>query len=336
MKHTFIFSLAVVLVLLLFLANLFYGSVAIPATDVWEVLMGHTADDASRFIVLHSRLPQAIVALLSGSALAVTGLLLQTYFANPLADASILGVHSGAGLGAALVLLLLGGSLAAVQLPVFVLLMMASLLGALCIMLLLMAFASMVRSHTLLLIVGIMLSYVVSACISLLGYLSTADNLQSFFMWGMGSFGNVSLSQLAPFSVAVMTGLCVSWLLVKPLNAWQMGEHYAQNLGISPKRVKLGILLVVGWLSAVVTACCGPIAFVGLAVPHISRVVLRTTNHLYLLPSSMLLGAAVALLCQLLSSLIVESMLIPVNVITPFFGVPVILYVLVNRRVRVI
>lgn len=330
MRTKYIYIMLTILAMMLFLLNIFCGAVAIDPHDTLQILMGQTSAETNSYIIIGVRLPQACVAVLAGAALAISGLMLQTLFSNPLADASILGIHSGAGLGAAVVIMLTGGVMVS-GLSGYVLLVLASLVGAVGVMAILMVFSSKVRSNAMLLIIGVMLSYMISSGISLLSYIATADNLQLFFMWGMGSFSSVSLSRLPVFAVIVMAGLLVALTQVKALNALLLGEHYAQNAGVSIRKARTIILLAVGLLSAVVVAFCGPVAFIGLAVPHISRMVFGTSNHLVLMPASFLIGAIMALICNFFTTFVDPAILIPVNVITPFIGVPVIFYILWRR-----
>lgn len=324
------------LLVLLFVANLFVGSVDIPVAEVWNVLTGE--GDAVRpswqFIVLEARLPQALTALLCGAALAAGGLMLQTVFRNPLAGPSILGIDSGASLGVALVMLLSGGSLMAGRMALggFLAVTVAAFLGAMAVMGLLLFFSTLLRSDVMLLIVGIMIGYVGSSVISLLNFFSTAEGVHSYMVWGMGSFGGVSMGQMPWFAVLVLLGLMASLLMVKPLNALLLGYQYAGNLGVNVRRVRLQLLLATGLLSAATTAFCGPVSFLGLAVPHMARLLLRKADHRLIMPLSLLTGASVALLCNLLCALPGNQGTIPLSAVTPLLGVPVILYVLLHGR----
>ncbi len=318
-----------------FLANLLYGSVRIPMGEVIHILFGGEASKAAwEYIILESRLPQALTALLSGAALSVSGLMLQTAFNNPLAGPDILGINSGAGLGAAIVLLLFGGLIPAGNLFFggSIALVGAAFVGALLVTLLILLFASRLRSHTMLLIVGMMISYIVSSAVSLLNFFSTAEGVQSYMMWGMGNFGGVSRHSLPLFTAFILIGLAIAVCLIKPLNALLLGERYAENLGINIRRTRMLLLLATGLLVAVTTAYCGPINFIGLAVPHMARLLLGTGNHRTLLPTTMLCGAAIALLCNLISTLPGDNGLLPLNAITPIIGAPVIIYVIISRR----
>ena len=324
-----------VLVALLAVANLWMGSVDIPAEAVGNILLGWEVDnEAWAFIVRESRVPLCVTALLSGAALSVSGLMLQTAFGNPLADPSILGISSGASLGVALVMLAGGGTVAAgaFSLSGFLAAVLGALAGALVVMGLILFLSTLIRSNVMLLIAGIMVGYIVSSAISLLNFFATAEGVHSYMIWGMGNFGGVSSGQLPWFSAVVAGGLLWAVLLVKPLNALLLGERYAENLGVNVRWVRGQLLGVTGLLTAVVTAFCGPVAFIGLAVPHVARLILGTSNHNALLPVTMLCGAALALLCNLLCILPGEWGMIPLNAVTPVLGAPVIVYVIVRQR----
>lgn len=319
----------------LFIANLLIGSVSIPTRDVVRVLLcNEDVKESWRYIVWEARLPQALTAMLSGSALAVCGLMLQTVFRNPLAGTSILGVNSGAGLGVALVTLLLGGSVTAgsFSLSGFFSLLAGAFVGAMAIMALILFFSLLIRSNVMLLITGIMIGYLASSAIALLNYVSTAEGVQSYMLWGMGNFGGVSLSQMPWFALIALLGLAGSLTLVKPLNALLLGERYAENLGIHVRRARNVLLVVTGLLTAVTTAFCGPILFIDLAVPHIARLLLGTSNHRVLLPMTLLTGAVVALLCNLVCVLPGSAGFIPLNSVTPIIGAPVVIYVILSGR----
>lgn len=322
--------LLLILNLILLVANICWGSVHIPLADVWAALTSQAGvSEGVRFIVLQSRLPAALTALLTGSALGVCGLLLQSYFRNPLAGPSILGITNGANLMVALIALCgWGGATLAGHITLTVL---ASLLGAFAILGLLLAIGHVVRTQVTLLIVGMLLSYLTSALITLLSYQATAQGLQQLMLWGMGSFNGVSLSALPLYATLLLLTLFGSLWLIKPLNGWMLGEQYAQSLGFSIRRTRWMLLLVSGLLAAITTAWTGPIAFVGLSMPHVARMLMRTDNHLQLLPASILLGALCCSICLLLSTLPSGGTLLPINALTPLFGIPVILYVLLRR-----
>ncbi len=318
----------------LFSLNILVGSIAIPVADVVSILMGAEAKPSWQYIILESRLPQAMTALLAGGALAVSGLMLQTAFRNPLAGPSIFGINSGAGLGVALVMLLLGGSLSAGSISVsgFLAVLLAAFVGAMMVMAVIFFFSTLVRSHVMLLIIGIMIGYIANSAISLLNFFATDEGVKSYMVWGMGSFGGVSMRMMPLFAVVTMLGLVGALLLIKPLNALLLGDRYAENLGVNIIRVRNWLLIVTGLLTAIVTAFCGPIAFIGLAVPHITRLVLHTDNHRFLMPATILMGAVVALVCNLLCVMPGEGGVIPLNAVTPLIGAPVIIYVIIRRK----
>lgn len=333
-ESRYIFALVSVL-LLLFILNLLIGSVHIPISDALCVLLGQPVEHYSwTFIIWQSRLPQAVTALLCGGALAACGLMLQTAFKNPLAGPSILGIDAGASLGVALVMLWMGGSLSVgtYGMSGYVSVLIGAFVGAMAVMGLLLFLSTLIRSNVMLLIAGIMLGYITSSAIALLNFFATAEGVQSYLVWGMGTFGGVSSATLPLFAIVVIVGLIGALLLVKPLNALLLGEYYAENLGVNTRWVRNLLLLVTGVLTAVTTAFCGPIAFIGLAVPHIARMWLGTVNHRMLLPFTILCGSAVALLCNLLCALPGRSGIIPLNAITPLIGAPVIIYVIVRQR----
>ena len=324
-----------IMVLLFFVVSLLIGSVSIPVSETFRILIGEESVKPSwQYIVIESRLPQAVTAMLCGASLAVCGLILQTAFRNPLAGPSIFGVNSGAGLGVALVMLFFGGSVSAgtVSIGGFMAVLLAAFAGAMGVMALIFFFSTLVRSHVMLLIVGIMIGYMAGSAISLLNFFATDEGVKSYMVWGMGSFGGVSLKMLPTFSVITLITLAVSLALVKPLNALVLGDRYAENLGVNIIRVRNWLLLVTGVLTAVITAFCGPVAFIGLEVPHIARLVLGTDNHRVLLPATILTGSAVALLCNILTVLPGEGGIIPLNAITPLIGAPVVIYVILSRR----
>lgn len=328
------FIILSILTVLLLVANVFFGAIHIPAEEVAGILMGRIdMDDPLGYIVIGSRISQALTAFLAGAALAVTGLLLQTAFRNPLAGPSILGISSGASLGVALVMLFFGGTISLGTLSVggYTAIIAGALAGSLAVMALLIAFSARVKSELMLLIIGIMTGYLTSSLVTLLSSLSSAEGVRGYVMWGMGNFSGVSLVQLPWFALITVAGLLCSVLLAKPLNILLLGDNYARNLGVRVGGVKNMLLLVTGILTAVVTAYCGPVAFIGLAIPHVARMIWRTDNHWVLIPGTMLCGAVVALGCNLLSVL-PDGNIIPINALTPLVGVPVIIYVIVKRN----
>ncbi len=335
-KGTTYCILLAVLIALLFVLNILVGSVSIPADDVVRILLGDNENikPSWQFIIIQSRLPQALTAMLAGSALAVSGLMLQTAFRNPLAGPSVFGINSGAGLGVALVMLWLGGSFSAGSVSVtgFVAVLAAAFMGAMAVMLLIFLFSTMVRNSVMLLIIGIMIGYISNSAVSLLNFFATDEGVRSYMVWGMGSFGGVSTKMLPWFSLVTVAALVATLLLIKPLNALMLGDRYAENLGVNIIRVRNWLLVITGLLTAIVTAFCGPVAFIGLAVPHIARLLFHTDNHRLLMPATMLTGAVVALLCNVLCFLPGTLGVIPLNAVTPLIGAPVIIYVILRGR----
>ena len=323
-----------ILLLLLFLANLFYGSVSIPASAVIDSLLGKELEKTVwANIVWQSRLPQTLTALLAGSSLAVCGLMLQTLFRNPLAGPSILGISDGANLGVALVMLYSGGIMSiGGERSHHLSVIFSAFLGASLVLLLLLYFSSKVKSNVLVLIIGIMISYLASSGISILNSYASADNVRSYVMWGMGNFSGVPMAQIPYFSSTILVGLLMAVLLIKPLNALLLGENYATNLGIRVGRTRTAILLTTGFLTALVTAFCGPVTFIGLVVPHIARLFIKTSNQKWLLPATLLVGGAVALLCNLLTTVPFGKGILPLNAVTPLIGAPMVMYVILKSR----
>ena len=326
------YAFAALLLLMLFFANLFYGSIDIPAKEVLSIVTGGDCQrDVWRVVVLETRLPQALTALLAGASISVAGLLLQTLFRNPLAGPEVLGVNSGAGLGVALVMLLAGG-ITSFGLGGYLAVLGGAFGGALFVIMIILLLATLLRNNMFLLIAGVAVSYMTSSAITMLNYFSTAEGVHSYMVWGMGSFGGVTMQQMPFFASVSLLLLFVSLLMAKPLNAMLLGDSYAVNLGVNVKAVRAVALCVTGLLTAVVTAFCGPVSFIGLAVPHIARISMRSNSHRQLIPSTIMLGGAVALLCNLVCQLPGESGLLPLGAITPLVGAPVIIYVVIKNR----
>ena len=260
--------------------------------------------------------------------------MLQTAFRNPLAGPDVFGINSGAGLGVALVMLLLGGNVSTALFSVsgFLAILLAAFVGAMAVTALIFFFSIMVKNSVLLLIIGIMVGYVSSSIVSLLNFFATAEGVKNYMIWGLGNFGGVSSDHIPLFVSVVSFGILCALLLIKPLNALLLGPQYAESLGINTRRVRNYLLVVTGLLSAITTAFCGPIAFIGLAVPHIARLLFTTENHRLLLPSTILCGSLTALLCNLICYLPGDGGIIPLNAVTPLIGAPVIIYVLMKGR----
>ena len=334
-RNILLFISLAVSILFLFGLNLVTGSVQIPFADVLDILCGRFMGKESwEYIILENRLPQTLTAILCGASLSVCGLMLQTAFRNPLAGPDVFGISSGAGLGVALVMLLLGGTVSTSMFTVsgFLAILTAAFVGAIAVTALILFLSTMVRNSVLLLIVGIMVGYVSSSAVSLLNFFASEDGVKSYMVWGMGNFGGVSMSHIPLFSVLCLMGIGVSFLLIKPLNILLLGPQYAESLGVSTRQLRNILLVVVGLLTAITTAFCGPISFIGLAIPHIARLLFRTENHQVLLPGTVLSGAAIALLCNFICYLPGEAGIIPLNAVTPLIGAPVIIYVILMRR----
>ena len=334
-RNILLFISLAVSILFLFGLNLVTGSVQIPFADVLDILCGRFMGKESwQYIILENRLPQTLTAILCGASLSVCGLMLQTAFRNPLAGPDVFGISSGAGLGVALVMLLLGGTVSTSMFTVsgFFAILTAAFVGAIAVTALILFLSTMVRNSVLLLIVGIMVGYVSSSAVSLLNFFASEEGVKSYMVWGMGNFGGVSMNHIPLFSVLCLMGVGVSFLLIKPLNILLLGPQYAESLGVSTRQLRNILLVVVGLLTAITTAFCGPISFIGLAIPHIARLLFRSENHQVLLPGTVLSGAAIALLCNFICYLPGESGIIPLNAVTPLIGAPVIIYVIVQRR----
>ena len=334
-KYCRFFVVITLAIIALFVINIIYGAVKIPINSIIDIFSGNDeVNESWEYIILQTRLPQALTAILCGGALAVSGLLLQTAFCNPLAGPSIFGINSGASLGVAFVMLLFGGSITAgaVSVTGFLAVLIAAFVGAVAVMAVLLFFSNLVNNNVMLLITGIMIGYISSSAISLLNFFATEEGVHSYMIWGLGNFGGVSMAQMPLFAAVTIVGLICALLPIKPLNAVLLGEQYAENLGINTIKLRNCLLLVTGLLTAVTTAYCGPIAFIGLAVPHIARMLLKTDNHRYLIPGTILSGAAISLLCNIICVLPGDNGIIPLNAVTPIMGAPVIIYVIIKGR----
>jgi len=325
------------LLVLIFILSLAIGSVNIPPLDILQILTGGTPGRATwTDIVLKFRLPKSITATLSGAALAVSGLQMQTLFRNPLADPFTLGVSSGASLGVAVVMLSVGATgallLAGTTLLGDLGLAVAAGLGAAITLLAVLFVARRVQSSVTLLILGLMFGYLTNALVSLLIYFSLPERVMSFALWSAGSFGGVTWSQMRVFAPTLLIGLALAYVLPKSLNALLLGETYARTLGLNVRRVRFWIILSASLLAGTVTAFCGPIGFLGVAVPHLCRSLFNTADHRVLTPTCMLLGAALALFADLIAQMPGSQYILPLNVITSLLGVPVIIWVLLRQQ----
>ena len=335
------FIALVVLIAALFILNLLLGTVHIPVTDVLRILATPKMDaagDGTVFanIIWNSRVPQALTALMAGAGLAVSGLQMQTVFRNPLAGPSVLGISNGASLGVALVVLM-SGSLGGVALSRLgylgdVAMSVAAIVGALAVMGLIVWVARRVEGNVTLLIIGVMIGYLANAIIGVLKFFSNEEDIKAYVVWGLGSFARVSGDQMVLFVVLMCILLPLSMLLVKTMNLLLLGDAYAQNLGLNIQRSRSLVILSSGVLVAIVTAYCGPIMFIGLAVPHLARALFRTSDHRVLMPATMLTGGALALLCNLIARMPGFEGALPVNSVTALVGAPVIAAVLFRKN----
>ncbi|MBO5016800.1 MAG: iron ABC transporter permease [Bacteroidaceae bacterium] len=322
----------------LFLLNLFLGSVDIPFRSIWNILWGMDEGESVIWqnIIWKSRVPQALTAMVAGAGLAVSGLQMQTVFRNPLAGPSVLGISSGASLGVAFVVLLSGsiGGIALSRLGFMgeIALTMAAIIGALSIMALIVYVSQKVHGNVTLLIIGVMIGYVANAVIGVLKFFSVEEDIRAYVIWGLGSFARVSGNQMMVFVCIMAVLLPLSFLLIKTLNLLLLGDAYARNLGLNIKRARLQVIACSGVLVAIVTAYCGPITFLGLAVPHLCRGIFRSSDHRILMPASLLAGAALALLCNLIARMPGFEGALPVNSVTALVGAPVVVSVLFKKR----
>ena len=334
-RNVCIILLLVAGIIVLFAMSLIVGSVRIPLADVCDILFDKfDGKESWKYIVMENRLPQALTAMLCGASLAVCGLMLQTAFRNPLAGPDVFGISSGAGLGVAIVMLLLGGSVSTTMFTVsgFLAILTSAFIGAIVVTMIILFLSTMVRNSVLLLIVGLMVGYVSSSAVALLNFFASEEGVKSYMVWGMGNFGGVSMNHMLLFALLCLVGIIASIFLIKPLNIMLLGTQYAESLGINIRQIRNLLLVTVGLLTAVTTAFCGPISFIGLAIPHISRLLFRTDNHQILLPGTVLTGAVIALFCNLICYLPGELGIIPLNAVTPLIGAPVIIYVIIKRR----
>ena len=335
MRVTKFFVLLVSIAVLL-VVNLLLGTVKIPIAEILTILTGGEADEVATNIVMQSRLPQALTAIVAGAGLAVSGLQMQTVFRNPLAGPSVLGISNGSALGVAFVVLLSGrlGGVALSRLGYLgeAAMSVAAIIGALAVMLLILWVSGRVKGNVTLLIIGVMIGYLANAIIGVLKYLSPEEDVKSFVVWGLGSFSRVSGDEMLLFVCLMCVLLPLACLLVKPMNLMLLGERYAANLGLNIRRARMLVIISSGVLVAIVTAYCGPIMFIGLAVPHLARAVFRTSDHRVLMPATALSGAVLALLCNFVARMPGFEGALPVNSVTALVGAPVIAAVLFGRR----
>ena len=328
-RTAILFTVLSLLTAALFTADLLIGSVAVALHDIWAALTGGSCDPAVRDIILKIRLLKAVTALFAGAALAASGLQMQTLFRNPLAGPYVLGISSGAGLGVAL--FLLGAPLLGVSAHSFVQslgIAGAAWLGAALVLLIVMAVSRRIKDIMVILILGMMFGSGVSSVVEILQYLSSEAALKSFVIWTMGSLGDVTGGNLALMLPVVAAGLVLSVAAIKPLNLLLLGENYARTMGLNVQRTRTLLFLSTVLLAGTVTAFCGPVGFIGLAVPHLARMLFASADHRILMPGSMLAGAALLLVCDLIS----KTLALPINTVTALMGIPVVIIVVVRNR----
>ncbi|WP_191858975.1 FecCD family ABC transporter permease [Hanstruepera ponticola] len=324
------FIVLIALLIVCFFTNISLGSVSISFGEIVNSLFGFS----DNYIVQNYRLPKAITAILVGSGLGVSGLLMQTLFRNPLAGPFVLGISSGASLGVAIVILgagFFGGAFTALLVSKWSIVIAASL-GSFLVLLAVLVVSTKVRDTMAILIIGLMFGSITAAVVSVLSYFSSAEQLQQYIFWGFGSLGNLSWNELLIFSIIYGFGLLLSIISIKALNTLLLGENYAKSLGLNIKQNRLIIIVATSLLAGTITAFAGPIAFIGLAIPHIVRQIFTTSNHKILLPAILLLGAIVMLVCDSIAQLPTSDYTLPINAITSLFGAPVVIWLLIRKR----
>lgn len=334
-KHNILFLGLTIILVIGFFTNISLGSVSIPLKDVFNSLIGSNVDrETWQHIIQNYRLPKAITAILVGSGLGISGLLMQTLFRNPLAGPFVLGISSGASLGVALIILgtgLFGGIWAAAITSKWSIVIAASL-GSFLVLLAVMVVSLKVRDTMAILIIGLMFSSITAAIVSILSYFGSADQLQQYIFWGFGSLGNLTWNEILIFVIIYAIGSCLSVLSIKPLNSLLLGENYAKSLGLNIKTNRLTIIIATSLLAGTITAFTGPIAFIGLAIPHMARQIFNTSNHKVLLPAVFLFGAIVMLICDSIAQLPSTEFTLPINAITSLVGAPVVIWLLVKKQ----
>ena len=339
MRHSntlWMLAIVTAIFVLIFL-NLVLGSVSIPLQSVWHIIWNSGNEPITwQNIIWKSRLPQALTALVAGAGLSISGLQMQTVFRNPLAGPSVLGISSGASMGVAFVVLF-SGSLGGVALSKLgfmgeIALSIAAVIGSLSVMALIVYVSQKVKGNVTLLIIGVMIGYVANAVIGVLKFFSVEEDIRAYVIWGLGSFARVSGNQMTLFAILMTILIPLSFLLIKTMNLMLLGDSYARNLGLNIKRARLLVITSAGVLTAIVTAYCGPIIFLGLAVPHLCRAIFQTSDHRILMPAVLFAGAALALICNLIARMPGFEGALPVNSVTALVGAPVVASVLFRKR----
>ncbi len=335
-KNSIIFLTLIISLCFLFLLNISLGSIEIPIKEVFKILFGSTSSKETwQYIIINYRLPKAITAILVGFGLSISGLMMQTLFRNPLAGPYVLGLSSGSSLGVAFVILGVGflpDIFSTILLSPFGIIL-ASFLGSFVVMLAVVLVSQKLRDTMSILIIGLMFSSFAAAIVGVLSYFGSAESLQKFTFWSMGNIGNLSWNSILILGSAIFIGLILSFLSIKPLNALLLGQNYAQSLGLNYKKVRLIIILATSILAGSITAFAGPIAFIGLAVPHLSKMIFQTSNHTILFWSTLLFGAITMLICDIFCHLPGTSITLPINAVTSIIGAPVVIWLLTKKRI---
>lgn len=337
-RNTLFFTLIIISIIFLVMLNLALGTVSIPLADIWHILLGK--NDESQIIwqniVWKSRFPQTITALVAGMGLSISGLQMQTVFRNPLAGPSELGISSGASLGVATIILLSGSisgrALSRMGFIGEMAITISAIIGAMAVMAIILTISQRVRGNVVLLIMGVMIGYIATAIIGVLKFFSNDEDVRAYVIWGLGSFSKVSGNQVHTFVIIMAILIPLSFLLIKTLNLMLLGDNYARNLGLNVKRARLIVIACSCVLTAIVTAYCGPIVFLGLAVPHLCRTIFSTSNHIVLVPAVTLTGAALALFCNLVARMPGFEGALPINSVTALIGAPIVISVLFGKR----
>ena len=328
------FLVLILILIICFFVNISFGSVSIPLKSIFNSLLGSSDNESWQYIIQNYRLPKAFTAILVGSGLGISGLLMQTLFRNPLAGPFVLGISSGASLGVALVLLgsgFFGGVFTTLLISKWSVVIAASL-GSFLVLLAVLMVSSKVRDTMAILIIGLMFGSITAAVVSVLSYFSSAEQLQQYIFWGFGSLGNLSWYELLVFFSIYVVGILLSIVSIKGLNTLLLGENYAKSLGLNIKQSRLIIIIATSLLAGTITAFAGPIAFIGLAIPHMTRQIFNTSNHKILLPAVFLFGAIVMLICDSIAQLPTSDYTLPINAITSLIGAPVVIWLLVRKR----
>lgn len=336
-KDIILLTVILLTIILFFFLNLLLGTISIPLHSIWNIVWGvGNESEIWQNIIWKTRFPQTLTALIAGAGLSISGLQMQTVFRNPLAGPSELGISSGASLGVALMILLSGsiGGVALSKIGIFgeIAVSFAAIIGAMVVMVIIIAISQRIKGNVILLIIGVMIGYIATAIIGVLKFFSNDEDVRAYVIWGLGSFSKVSGNQVYTFLYMMIILILLSFLLIKTLNLMLLGEGYARSLGLNIKRARLYIILSSCLLTAIVTAYCGPIVFLGLAVPHLCRTIFRTSDHRILMPAVMLTGSSLALLCNLIARMPGFEGALPINSVTALIGAPIVISVLFSKR----